>query len=146
MQNLALAAAGMLSRLARWGDEEVELDPKIVLGNLLVDRTRKFLSFEVEKREPVVVPRAKLREASRALRFSDLGCAIDQRGLRFRWRKGAGNLLLVSQPFRSSEVESVLRVLIERPRPGRPERIERHEPLRRNPAWIGEVIADLGFV
>jgi len=48
-QNLALAAATMLSGLARWHDDCVELDPRIVLGNLLRDGTKKAVCFDAEK-------------------------------------------------------------------------------------------------
>jgi hypothetical protein len=122
----------------------VELDPRIVLGNLLADRTRAFVRFRTEGYEPVVVARPKLREASRALRFPDLRCSIDDRGLWFRWREGVGGLRLVSQDVRQRQDDDILFVPLERPRPERLESRHLERP-RRNPAWIGEVIADLGF-
>src|SRR5690606_35808497 len=39
-QNLALAAATMIAELAKWHEDHVVLDPRIVLGNLLVDSTK----------------------------------------------------------------------------------------------------------
>lgn len=116
--NLALAAASHLAGLARWNEDRVELDERIVLGSLLSDTARKYVRFDAEGIPPVCVRRAKLRDASRVLRgFRGLSCLLDDRGLRFRWRDGKGGLVLVDQVPGSEERQSVLPVAIVRPRP-----------------------------
>jgi hypothetical protein len=141
MRNLALAAAGMLGRLAKWTEEGVELDPRIILGTLLSDRTRTFIRLELADLKHVEVARSKLRDASRALRFQDLRCYVTDRGLEFRWRGGVGRLLLTSQQ-RDHATDGVLVVVIGRPE--LPARSAAERPSR-TPAWIGDVIAALGF-
>jgi hypothetical protein len=116
-QNLSLAAATMLALSAVWEGEHVTLDARIALGrNLLADRTRRFIRFDVEGRPPLVIRREKLSEAGKVLKFADVSCALDRRGLRFRWRAGKGGLLLVDQKVDARYRDAVLSVVIARPR------------------------------
>ena len=113
---LSLAAATQLAGLARWRDDMVELDARIVLGRgLQADRSRKFVRFAAEGYEPVTIRKGKLYEASKALRFPDLRCRLERQGLRFSWRDGRGNLLLKSQSVERAERDTVLSVVILRP-------------------------------
>lgn len=113
--NLALAGASHLAELARWEEDRVRLDERIVLGSLLSDTARKYVRFDAEGISPVCLVRTKLRDASRVLRrFSDLSCFLDERGLHFRWRAGKGGLVLVDQVPCSDDRQSVLPVVIVR--------------------------------
>jgi hypothetical protein len=142
-QNLAMAAASMLARLARWEAEGVVLDERIVLGrSLLGDRTRRYVRFDVEGIEPVVIHRNKLADAAKALRFSDLCCSLDRRGLRFGWHAGKGGLLLVSQRVEARYRDAVLSVVIERARP-RAQLGVAPTP-ERTSSWVGDVFSELG--
>jgi hypothetical protein len=142
-QNLSLAVATMLALSAAWEDEHVTLDARIVLGrNLLADRTRRFIRFDVEGNAPVVIRREKLSEAAKALKFPNVTCSVDRCGLRFGWREGKGGLVLVNQNIDARHRDAVLHVVIARPRPALPET----QPVRaraRPSSWFGEVFGDL---
>jgi hypothetical protein len=145
MRNLSLAAAAMLAELACWREEKVELDASILLGNLLADSTPKYVRFDAEGLEPVIVRRAKLREAGNVLRFSDLGASLDRSGLRFHWRGGVGGLFLMSQEIERKDRDAVLHVVLSRPRPRAVDLPVLELPkLRRAPAWMSDVLDALG--
>lgn len=142
-QNLSLAAATMLSKLARWEERRLVLDAKIVLGTGLVgDRTRKYLRFAPDERAAVVVRREKLVEAARALKFADLECFLEPHALRFSWRRGVGGLALTSQQVDSRERDAVQHVVLARPAPVRKVRAV---PAARERAssWVADVFGDL---
>ena len=142
-QNLSQAAATMLALSAAWDDNRVNLDARIALGrNLLADRTRRFIRFDVEGSAPIVIRQEKLSEAGKALKFPDVICSVDRHGLRFGWRAGKGGLLLVNQTVEARHRDAVLSVVIMRPRPEPTER--RAAPTRpRASSWFGEVFGDL---
>ena len=145
MRNLSLLAAGMLAELARWQEERVELDARILLGNLLADSASKYVRFDAEGFGAVVVRRAKLREASKVLRFPDLRASLDHRGLLFHWRGGVGGLVLTSQDVERKDRNAVLHVVLPRPRARVVELPQVEVPkLRRAPAWMTDVLDALG--
>lgn len=142
-QNLSLAAATMLALSASWENEQVSLDHRIVLGkNLLADRAKKFVRFDVEGRVPLAIRREKLSEAGNVLKFADLSCSIDRLGLMFQWRQGRGGLLLVNQKVDARYRELVLPVVIARKRAST---YERSPALARQSCsgWLGDVFTDL---
>jgi hypothetical protein len=117
-QNLSVAAATMLAKLARWDGARVVLDPRIVLGrSLLADRSRRYVRFDAEDFPAVAVRRDKLAQAARALTFKDMACSIDARGLRFTWRGGRGRLLLTNQEVELRHRDTVLHVVMAKPCP-----------------------------
>lgn len=120
-QNLSVAAATMLVKLARWEGAHVVLDPRIVLGRgLLGDRACRYVRFDAEDLAVVVVRRDKLVEASKALIFADTTCVLERRGLRFTWRGGRGGLLLTNQDVEARHRDAVLHVTIPTLRPASP--------------------------
>ncbi len=142
-QNLSLAAADMLALSAAWEGEQVTLDARVMLGrNLLADRTRRFIRFDVEGRAPLVIRREKLSEAGKALTFADTGCAIARAGLRFRWRDGKGGLLLVGQQIDARNRDAVLSIVIARPRPAS---VAKAPPFPRESrsSWLGDFLGEL---
>lgn len=147
MNNLAQAAASMLAGLARFCDDHVELDARIVIGSVLADRSVKFIEFSADGYEPVAVARSKLREAKRALSFPNVRCSLDSRGLHFRWRDGRGGLTFWPTDVRHEAAERVLSVHIARRAPVTIQRPP--EPRRErafwSPALIGDVLSDLGL-
>jgi hypothetical protein len=142
-QNLSQAAATMLALSAAWDTDQVNLDARIALGrNLLADRTRKFIRFDVEGNAPIVIRREKLSEAGRALKFPDVICSVNRLGLRFGWHAGKGGLVLVSRSVEARHRDAVLSVVITRPRPA----LSETQPVRaraRPSSWFGEVFGDL---
>jgi len=139
-QNLAVAAATMLSGLAKWHDDHVALDRRIVLGNLLVDSTKKSIRFDAEKLGRFVVLRSKLKQAKKQLKFSDLECFIDQHGLNFRWRDGVGHLLLTNQELPRKDKHSFVAVVLTRARP----RATQLEPAS-GPNWAARALSEIAF-
>jgi hypothetical protein len=145
MRNLSLAAATMLSELARWHDDHVQLDAKIVLGNnLLADCSSKYLRFDAEGFEPVNVLRSKLRDVSKVLRFSDLQASLARGALCFGWRAGKGGLRLISQEVQRRDRDAVLHVVIARPRPKPMELPIVDVRLQRPSSWIRDIFDALG--
>jgi len=144
-QNLSIAAADMLVGLSRWHPERVDVDPRIVLGTLLADRQRKAIRFDLEGRSSVIILREKLKEAGRALPFSDLRCFIDDRGLNFHWHGGRGGLVLVSQSVEKFESNAVLTVEFPKPRPKAKPSLVPVSPITPSPAWLGDVLMEFGL-
>lgn len=142
-QNLSLAAAAMLALSAAWVEDQVTLDARIMLGrNLLADRTRRFIRFDVEGRPPLVVRREKLSEAGKALKFADVSCTVDRVGLRFCWRRGKGGLVLFDQKVDAPYRDTVLSVVIARPRPMS---VAKRPALARESqgGWLGDFLGEL---
>jgi len=144
-QNLAIAAATMLVGLSRWHDNRVELDAHIVLGKLLADRDREAIQFDVEGRNSVTIMRDKLKEASRALVFSDVRCHVDDT-LHFSWHGGRGGLRLISQNPEKLDASAILTVEFPRPRTKAISTHKQPSPITPSLAWIGDVVMDLGFL
>ena len=145
LHNASLAAAAMLGKLAVWYEDKVELDARIVLGSgLLGDRARAFVRFDAESLAAVTVRRAKLAEASKALRFSDLSCWLDATGLRFGWGGARGGLRLTAQNVGSREAEAVITVALTRPRP---KVVERFRPaaVSAEPRWLADGFNDVNL-
>ena len=143
VQNLSLAAAAMLALSGAWENDHVRLDARIVLGrNLLADRTRRFIRFDVEGRAPLVIRREKLSEAGKALKFADVSCAVDRAGLRFRWRGGKGGLVLFDTKVDARHRDAVLSVVIARPRPVS---VAKRSALARESqsGWLGDLLGEL---
>jgi hypothetical protein len=142
-QNLAVASAAMLAKLARWDGSRVVLDPRIVPGrSLLGDRSCRYVRFDAEGVAVVVVRRDKLAEVAKALVFADVTCAIAERCLRFAWREGRGGLLLTSQEAHIRHQDGVLQVPIAKPRPVSPPMTLPHRQ-ERTGSWVPDFLGDL---
>jgi hypothetical protein len=143
MQNLALASAAMLAKLTCWERDRVLLDARIVLGrSLLADRARRYVRFDADGYDAVAVRREKLIDTSKALRFPDVTCALERRGLQFTWRGGVGRLLLTTQPIEPRHRDAVLSIVLEKPRPAVPSKAA--APVReRVSSWVPDVFGEL---
>jgi hypothetical protein len=144
----ALAAAARLVRSARWrGDGAVELDDHVLLGDLLVDTSKKFIAFILDEfaddaeDDAVNVPRALLAEVSRVLtrkKYPDRRAFVDDNGLHVRWNSDRGGLNFYSREVKPHEEQHVLVVVLERPV---------MVPLARLvPAPLGDILHELGLV
>ena len=133
---LAIAAAGMLSRLARWAPERIELSADIVLGQSLVPPGARWMRLAPEGRRAVMVPASRLRAAGRVLRKRpDVTAYLDDQGLVFEWKDGRGRLRLNCRtPVPRQDAGHIFPVELEAP-----------SPSRRSGAWIGEVLGQLGY-
>lgn len=139
----AMAAARELGLSARWLDVGAELDPRILLGELLVDGSKTWIGFLVDGAE-VVVSRATLRRASIALRpFAQVRGFIDGQALRLRWRAGRGGLNLRARGSDVTDQALVLRVVLERPRVQPVPTVSPRRSCAKPPSWLADVIAQL---
>lgn len=137
----ALAAAERLVAGARWSDGGVELSPQVLLGDLLADSAKPWLSLEVDGSD-VVVSRSRLRRAALALRpFGDVRALADSQALRLRWRGGRGGLNFTSQAAHVHDHGLVLRVVLDRPVSQPVERCRPRQPERQS--WLTDVLADV---
>ncbi len=129
-------AARALAGSARHRLERVELDPAILLGDLLADGSKKYIGFELTGVR-VVVARQLLLRARMALRpFPDVTATIDEKGLRLGWRGGRGGLHF--RPQLEERGAAVLLVDLRVP-------VQRRSPARSGPVLLAEVLANLGF-
>jgi len=86
----SIVAAIRLGEGARWTELGAELDVDLLLGEVLADRTRRWVSFEGEGLS-VAIPRHLIpATASVARQHLDLAAYVDEHGLHFRWRGGRG--------------------------------------------------------
>jgi hypothetical protein len=140
MQRVAMDAASQVASLAKWREDCVELDSTVVLGAGLVADHRKYVRFDADGFEPVVIRREKLVEARRSLHIAKTACSIDARGLCFSWGR-KGRLVLTSQPLVPNEMDIVLSVVIARPVVPRLERSAVRHSRPSAVSWIIEALA-----
>lgn len=131
----AAAAVRQLVATSQRRADQLEIDAELLLGDLLADSSKKYISFEFTgARVPVL--RGALARARAPLRnFIDLGAYIDESGVHLRWRGGRGGLNF--RPHVEERGADVLRVDL-RPVP----------PVRRllpRPVLLADVLADLGL-
>ncbi len=137
----ALAAAERLVAGARWLDAGVQLEPHVLLGDLLADAAKPWLSLVVDGSD-VVISRARLRRAAVALRpFGDVRALADSLALRLRWRGGRGGLNFNSQPHHVRDDSLLLRVVMDRPVIQPVERVLR--PMAGRKGWFADVLAEV---
>jgi hypothetical protein len=142
VQRVALTAADHLAATARWKGDAAVLDVRALLGELLVDTSRKHMLFDATgfgARFQVSVPRSRLVDTAKVLGGrSDLGAWVDESGLHFRWNEGRGGLNFLPQSVPAQEMATILCVNIP------PPFVERLRPsLAATRAWFAEVLADL---
>ena len=144
VQRLALAAAAELAATAVWRADRAVLDVRLLLGELLVDTTQKYIlldatsfssRFQVGLRRSLLVNVAKEIGAR-----PDLGAWVDEAGLHLRWNRGEGGLNFCPQCVPACEMANVLCVnipppFVERPRPR----------LAAARAWFAEVLAEVAL-
>lgn len=125
----ARAAARELAARARWNSGGTELDPAVLLGDLLVDRSVKYVGFDFADMV-VAVERKKLVATVRVISSKpDLIAFVDTNGLHVRWNHGRGGLNWHPQQVLPGEHDRVLHVPLRRP------------PLRR-PAWSWDALLE----
>jgi hypothetical protein len=87
----SIGAANRLGQTARWTDIGAELDVDDLLGDVLAERTRKWVTFEGGGLS-VTVPRHLIASAVFVARLHlDVAAYVDEHGLHFRWRGGRGH-------------------------------------------------------
>lgn len=134
-ERTATAVRQLVATSHRHGDG-IELDADVLLGALLADSSKKYISFELPgARVPVL--RAALAKARVPLRtFIDVTAYVDGQGLHLRWRGGRGGLNL-----RARVEERGAEVLHVDLRPAPP--VRRTLP---HPVHLADVLAELGLI
>lgn len=133
-QRTTTAARQLIATARRRGDW-IELDADVLLGELLADKRKKYISFELPAGR-VSILRSALTKARGPLRvFIDVAAYVDDRGLHLRWRGGHGGL-----NFRPQVEERGAGLLLVDLRPAPPGR----RPLPR-PVHLADVLAELGL-
>jgi hypothetical protein len=105
-----IAAAVRLGQSVRWTELGAELDVDLLLGDVLADRTRKWVSFDGGGLS-VTIPRYLIAGAVFVARqHLDLAACVDEHGLHFRWRGGTGRYNWRPQTLRPGLEAHVLTV------------------------------------
>jgi hypothetical protein len=137
----SLEAAERLGGAARWTDLGAELDVDLLLGELLADRTRKWVSFTTDEGSATLIPRHLLAATVPLRRLHiDLAAVVDPDGLHFRWRGGRGGYNWRSHEVSPAFADTVLTV------PLRPRTFTAQPERRRGGAWIRHILSELGYV
>jgi hypothetical protein len=137
----SLEAAERLGASATWTDLGAELDMDLLLGELLADRTKKWVAFTADHGAQAVIPRYLLAATAPLRRVHlDLAGWVDLHGLHVRWKGGRGGY-----NWRSHEVDAryddlVLTV------PLAPMFIVQVPQRRRGGAWLKFILSELGYV
>jgi hypothetical protein len=136
----SLAAAQRLGATARWSDLGAELDVDLLLGELLADRTKKWVAFSEPAGFNVSISR-HLVAATAPLRrvHIDLAAFVNATGLHVRWRGGRGGYNWVPREVHASLAGRVLTVPLAPKVVRMPER-------RRGGAWLGHILKELGYI
>ena len=133
---VATRAAATLGRTVRWTEQGAVLDTDLLLGDVLVDREKKYVTFKGED-FTVAVERDTLARAAMVRRiYLDVAACVDADGLHVRWRGGRGGYNWKPRFVAPADRERVLTVALPPlvraavPRPG---------------AWLGDLLVELGY-
>ena len=141
----AQVAAHKLVQQALFDSGVVMLNVGVLLGDILVHPSAKYIGLQIGEHVPLHIQKRKLRQVSRALRpFDDVRCYLDEHALHLRWRGGRGGLDLIGRRLSWNDKDSTFQlVFTNKPRVERPTSSTR----RRAPsgAWLNEILGDLGF-
>ena len=138
----SLEAAQRLGASAVWTpDLGAELDVDLLLGELLADRTKRWIAFTTAEAEATIIPRHLIAATAPLRRIHlDLASWVDPNGLHFRFRGGRGGYDWRRHEVHPSLADQVLAV------PLRPKTVIAVPQRRRGGAWLGHILNELGFL
>jgi len=137
----SLEAAGRLGASATWSELGAELDVDLLLGELLADRTKRWVAFTTDQGVATIIPRHLLGGTAPLRRIHlDLAAWVDPQGLHFRWKGGRAGYNWRSSEVHPSLADRVLTV------PLRPQAVFVQPERRATGAWMGSIVEELGFV
>lgn len=111
----AAVAAEQLARTTRWLDDRAVLDVDLLLGELLADRSKKYLRFVADTFD-VAVHRITIAQCKPLRRtFMDVASFVDEKRLGLRWRGGRGSLNFYPQEIDAPERALVVALPARRP-------------------------------
>lgn len=136
----SLEAARRLGASVRWTDLGAELDVDLLLGELLADRTRKWVAFTTAEGTATIVPRHLVAATAPLRRIHiDLASWVDPHGLHFRWKGGCGGYRWRSHEVDARFADSILTV------PLAPRVVLQVPERRRGGAWLKHILRELGY-
>jgi hypothetical protein len=137
----SLEAAERLGVTATWTDLGAELDVDLLLGEVLADRTKRWVAFTTDQAVATIIPRHLLAATVPLRRLHiDLASWVEPQGLHFRWRGGRGGYNWRAHEVHPSLADQVLAV------PLRPKTVTTVPERRRGGAWIRTILAEMGYV
>jgi len=139
----SLEAAERLGATAVWTpDLGAQLDVDLLLGELLADRTKKWIAFTTAEAEATIIPRRLVAATVPLQRIHlDLACWVDPQGLHFRWRGGRGGYTWRPHQVNPSLADQVLIV------PLAPRVVVRVPEQHRGGTWlVGHLLEELGYL
>jgi LmbE family N-acetylglucosaminyl deacetylase len=138
----SLEAAERLGVTATWTDLGAELDVELLLGELLADRTKRWIAFTTDQAVATIVPRHLIAATAPLRRIHlDLASYVNATSLAFRWRSGRGGYTWRSHQVHPSLADTVLTV------PLAPRVVLRVPERRRGGTWlVGHLLEELGYL
>jgi hypothetical protein len=137
----SLEAAQRLGATATWApDLGAELDVELLLGELLADRSKRWIAFTTAEAVATIIPRHLIAAAAPLRRLHlDLASWVDPQGLHFRWKGGRGGYNWRAHEVHLWLADQVLAV------PLRSKTVIRVPERRRGGAWLRHILQELGF-
>ena len=139
----SLEAAQRLGATAVWTpDLGAQLDVDLLLGEVLADRTMKWVAFTTDQAMATLIPRHLIAATAALQRIHlDLACWVDAPGLHFRWKGGRGGYNWRGHEVHPSLADRVLAV------PLRPRTVITVPERRRGGTWlVGHLLEELGYL
>jgi hypothetical protein len=133
---LAMRAAATLGRTVRWTERGGVLDTDLLLGDVLLDRAKKYITFKADDFVTTVERETVARTALLRRVFIDVAAWVDADGLHVRWRGGRGGYNW--KPRSVALVDRMLVLSVELQAPAR-------TAARHPGAWLGELLQEMGF-
>jgi hypothetical protein len=135
----SLAAAQTLGATARWTTVGAELDVDLLLGELLADRTKRWLGFVEPNGFTTVISRHLIAAAVPLRRqHLDLAASVSAVELAFAWRGGRGGYRWLPRTVDPQFADRGLIVPLASRRVQVPQR-------RRGGAWLGQILKEMGY-
>jgi hypothetical protein len=132
----AVRAATVLGRTVRWAEQGAVLDTELLLGDLLADRAKKYVSLAGPDFTTAIERATLARTAMLRRMFIDVAAYVDADGLHVRWRGGRGGYNWKPQIVVPADRAVVLEVALQPPL---------RAAVPRSGAWLGDVLRQVGF-
>jgi len=133
---VAMRAAMTLGATVRWTERGAVLDTDLLLGDVLVDREKKYIAFRGPDFTTAIERETLARTASLQRLFIDVAAYVDAAGLHVRYRGGRGGYNWKPRLVVPADSERVLTIELRPPVPA---------AVPRPGAWLGQLLHEMGF-
>jgi hypothetical protein len=135
----SLAAVQRLGATARWTEVGAELDVDVLLGEVLADRTKRWVGFVEPGGFTTVISRRLIAAAAPLRRLHiDLAASVNSVEFAFRWRGGRGGYNWFPRTVDPQFADRGLIVPLAPRQVPVPQR-------RRGGAWLGQILKEMGY-